>query len=127
MNYEIPTEEIENIRKSSNGIILLDYQKDILFLYNDSTTIYRPQLAQMYVKWFLIRNDKTLVIESFYGELNSKENFIIILEILKSITLLKGGNRLGGNIISNSLKKILPHLGFIQEVENNFYLYKHKF
>ena len=128
MKYEIPSEQVENLRKYSNGIILLDYQRNITYLYNDSTTTYNPRLHQMYVKWYFIRNKKTLEIGSLYGGQNSKYNFILILEVLKSITLLKGGDRLGGpDVISNSFKKILPHIGFIQEEGDGFYLYKDRF
>lgn len=127
MNYQIPTEEIENIRRSNNGIILLNYEKKIEYKYNDMITNYNFHLHQIYVKWFFRRSDKTLGIESLYGEANSRKSFMLILQILKSITLLKNGDKLGGNITNTSLKKILPKIGFIEEGETNFYLYKDKF
>ncbi|MFP4401957.1 MAG: hypothetical protein ACLFPL_01895 [Candidatus Nanoarchaeia archaeon] len=126
MSYEIPTEEIENIKKSNNGIIMINHNKNVSYEYRNFKSEFDPKSMQMYVQWFFRKDDKTLGIESILGESNSRENFRLILQILKSITTLKDGRRLGGNIVASSLKKIIPQVGFTKE-GNKFYLYKNKF
>lgn len=89
MAYEIPTEEVENIRKNEIGVIGLQdlvprYEYNIPDTYNDKK-------YQISLRWYFNRDYNKLSITSFNGDKSSRrQDFELLFEIIISIAKIKG-------------------------------------
>lgn len=90
MAYEIPTEEIEKIRKSEYGVIVIDEIGEVIFFLEEENTILNYNLL---LEWIEFENFLYL------GDLNARnkteiKSLTLIINIFESVAKLKNKNKI---------------------------------
>ena len=124
MSYQIPTEEVENIRRERYGDVILTRNKQLKFYYEDSTGRIEHDESENEIEIFFEWNSHEDTNDLNIGSLNAKESSFQeikkVYQIIEAIAKLLHDEIISANIVNLRLQKIVCRIGFERVKENRF-------